>query len=379
MTQISGLWNGASVGDADLLTEVAADGIGYRLGNSDYESYFVDRFGRMIYNGDENRGVLKGWGNELAVTGVATPVAVDTGGAIVYGMPYENTVSVNVAVPSPTTDTRQDYIVLRRDWDAQTIRITRIVGVEGGGIPSITQSPAPSGSGIYDIPLATLSITTGGVITVTDAREFTLYGTQIASGALTATHLATDSVDFPDRATRTTSLFVGASDMEAILNAGRFNYGSTSWWSMTAAAAWDGAANESGWRLNGSVYMGAQGSVYFPPANYAGGTIYSYVWWVANAAIASTFYIRTAGQLQSIGTGPLTCVTYYPTYGNDYTNETLVLHSVYKSDGFTIPESRFTYGGLDTHLLTFAAIWYNAAGGEDIDLLGMEFQYTGYV
>ena len=153
MAQKSFHWNGASIGDADALTVNAADGIGFRLANTDYESPFVDVGLRMLFNGDENRGVLSNWLNELAVAGVATPITVATGGAVVYGMPYENTAIVNVAVPNPVTDTRQDTIVLRRDWAAQTIRITRIAGVEGGSAPAITQSPAPSGTGIYDIPL----------------------------------------------------------------------------------------------------------------------------------------------------------------------------------------------------------------------------------
>ena len=35
-----------------------------------------------------DEGVLKNYLNELAVTGVATPVAVNTGAAYVYGFPY---------------------------------------------------------------------------------------------------------------------------------------------------------------------------------------------------------------------------------------------------------------------------------------------------
>ena len=49
-------------------------------------------------NTDE--GVLKNYLNELEVTGVATPVAVNTGAAYVYGFPYWNTASVNVAIPT---------------------------------------------------------------------------------------------------------------------------------------------------------------------------------------------------------------------------------------------------------------------------------------
>jgi len=251
MTQRSFHWDGASIGDAELLTVNAADGIGYRLANADYESPFVDIGLRMLFNGDEDRGVLKNWANELAVTGVATPVQVDTGGAIVYGMPYENTVAVNVAVISPTFDTRQDLIVLRRDWAAQEIRITKIDGLEGGGVPAHVQSPAPDGTGIYDIPLASLSTTIGGVITVTDLREFCLFGTTPADGAIDTAQLDNDSVDFVDRDTREYILFFGGGDLQPCL------VGSKTWphdsVAMTGTPTWNGAANEEGWQMNGAT------------------------------------------------------------------------------------------------------------------------------
>ncbi|NIV37525.1 MAG: hypothetical protein GWN58_51340, partial [Anaerolineae bacterium] len=54
MTQRSFHWNAASLGDADTLTVNAADGIGFRLANEDYESPFVDVGLRMLFNGDGN-------------------------------------------------------------------------------------------------------------------------------------------------------------------------------------------------------------------------------------------------------------------------------------------------------------------------------------
>lgn len=106
--------------------------------------------------------------NELAVSGTATPVAVASGQALVYGIPYFNSASVNVTIPTPAALTRIDRIVLRASWAAQTVRITRIAGSEGGSAPAMTQT----GGTTWDIPLAQVSITTGGVITVTDEREF---------------------------------------------------------------------------------------------------------------------------------------------------------------------------------------------------------------
>jgi len=371
MTQKSFHWNGASIGDADALTVSASDGIGYRLSNEDYESPFVDIGLRMLFNGDENRGVLKGWLNELAVTGAASPVSVNTGGAIIYGMPYRNTAAVNVVVPAPTTDTRQDRIVLRRDWSAQTVRITRIAGVEGGGVPAMTQSPAPTGTGVYDIPLANLSVTTIGGITVTDTREFCLFGTDIGTGALDTTQLSNDSVDWADRATRTKRIFVGGGDLEPALNAGRFSYSQASNVLMTGTPGWNGGANEEGWQLTGSAYEGVYTTLWLPLADYASGDITTNIWWVDNAGIAVTFYIRSGYQRYTTGS------LLYNGYNTEYITTGGAVSDVFKTEGITIPAAHISTS-LNPHFFHYMAWWYNAAGAEDISILGIEFEYLGY-
>jgi len=378
MTQRSFHWNAASLGDADLLTVNAADGIGFRLANSDYESPFVDRGMRMLYNGDEDRGVLTNWLNELAVTGVATPVAVDTGGAVVYGMPYENTAAVNVAVPAPTNDTRQDYIVLRRNWADQEIRITRIAGVEGGSIPAITQSPAPAGTGIYDVPLATLSTTTGGVITVTDAREYCLFGGEPGDDSMDTAQLTNDSIDWADRETRTKRYFLGGGCLEPWTAAGIFWYNYTSYLTSTAAPTWGGAANTEGWQINAATYEGVIGRLSTPFPDWASGAIASYIWWVPNSAVASTYYIRSVAQAHTFSGAPFTDPRYALAtsgYTSVYQSGTSVQHQLQRTTGFTIPAS-YAAMTLDTEYLAF---WYNSAGVEDINILGVEFVYTGYV
>jgi hypothetical protein len=307
---------------------------------------------------------------------VATPVQVDTGGAVVYGMPYENTAAVNVAVVSPTTDTRQDLIVLRRDWAAQTIRITKIDGVEGGGVPAHTQSAAPSGTGIYDIPLASLSTTIGGVIAVTDLREFCLFGTGVADDAFATAQINNDAVDFVDRETRETVLFVGASDLEVIPQTKCFTYAAGSAQQMTLAdPTWDGAANASGWRMTGTGgYKGVQGSIWLPPANWAGSDVETYLWWTSNFAGTSTCYFRSAALLYS----SLYEATYYPTGSvSSYLSGTVVVSDIYRNAGFVIESDEFG-PSTDRNHCTFAIWWYNSAGVEDVDLLGVEFRYTGY-
>jgi len=116
-----------------------------------------------------NTCVEKGKLNELAVTGTTSPVAVASGVAWVYGCWYQNDSSLNVTVPTPATNPRIDRIVLRYGSAAQTVRITRLAGTEAASptAPTLTQN-----STTYEISLAQVRITTGGVITVTDERGF---------------------------------------------------------------------------------------------------------------------------------------------------------------------------------------------------------------
>ena len=130
------------------------------------------------------------------MTGASSPVAVNTGEAYDYGFPYFNTASVNVAIPTPASNTRIDLVVLRANWSAQTVRITRIAGTEGAGAPSLVQSDGTT----WDIPLAQASITTGGTITVTDTREFihpniAINTDMLDNLAVTVAKMAANSVD----------------------------------------------------------------------------------------------------------------------------------------------------------------------------------------
>lgn len=146
--------------------------------------------------GADNEGVLKDVDNELATTGTSSPVATNTGEAYVRGFPYFNSVSVDTAIPTPSANTRIDLIVLRANWAAQTVRITRIAGTEGAGAPSLTQTDGTT----WDVPLAQASITTGGVITVTDTREFlhpniAVDGDMLDDDAVDSQHYTNASID----------------------------------------------------------------------------------------------------------------------------------------------------------------------------------------
>ena len=115
-------------------------------------------------------GVLYGIGNNLAATGSSSPVSVNTGAAINYGVYYTNDASVSVSITTPASNPRIDRIVLRYSWAAQTVRITRIAGTEAASptAPALTQVANTT----WDIPLYQVRITTGGVITLTDERTY---------------------------------------------------------------------------------------------------------------------------------------------------------------------------------------------------------------
>jgi hypothetical protein len=144
----------------------------YGDGVSSYSMARVDEMFRALFTSDNaaTQGVFKGYLNELAVTGTSSPVAVNTGAAVVYGKLYFNSASVNVAVGTPVVGTTGHRVVLRATWGVtQTVRIALVSSADGtADIPAVTQTADT----LWEITLATLTITTGGVITVTDARAY---------------------------------------------------------------------------------------------------------------------------------------------------------------------------------------------------------------
>lgn len=364
MTQKSFFWNGASLGDADTWTPAG----GYHMANEDYESPWVDIMGRALWNGDGNRGVLANWLNELAVTGVATPVAVDTGAAIVYGLYYENDASLNVAVPSPSSDTRYDMIVVRRDWAAQTARITRIAGVEGSGIPAMIQSAAPDGTGIWDIPLASLQVTTGGVITVTDAREFVTFTIYPQDDAFATAHLTNESIDNNARATRTKWKFLGGGNMQPSGNgfSAQFSYSAIArLLGGSARFVWQSAAvSEEGWTSVSTADPMAQWS-FKVPDDWVSGDIDIYLWWMFDGS--GLGQVNSAWQHYSPG-GTVT-------YSGDY--ETAVC-STAVVNGTVGRDQLMSVTNLTGGEIILYAIEADSSATASL-ILGLELNYTGYL
>jgi dUTPase len=181
MAQNSGFWDTTNTGD------------GLSAG---YSEEVIRTLYEMLTTGNTaTQGVLRGYKNELAVSGTSSPVSINTGGAVVYGFWYYNDSSTTIAIPTPAGATRIDRIVLQAGWAGQTVRVVRVAGTEGGAAPALTQTANTT----WQIPLAQVSITTGGVITLTDQRvylpgNFQAATNNIADSAVTTAKIADANV-----------------------------------------------------------------------------------------------------------------------------------------------------------------------------------------
>ena len=128
---------------------------------------FSDNWRKLFQTDRTTQGVIDTYENELLVTNPAgLIIRIATGAALVDGKLYENDANVDNAILAPLINTRIDLVVLRKSWALQTVRIAIITGVEGAGVPGLTQTDGV----IWEIPLAQVSITIVPTITITDVR-----------------------------------------------------------------------------------------------------------------------------------------------------------------------------------------------------------------
>ncbi|NPU89977.1 MAG: hypothetical protein HPY87_08895 [Fervidobacterium sp.] len=166
MTEKSYFWGGTTVGDAS---------------EAPYQHTAFQQFIRKMFCFDRSKaGVIRAYENELNCTNPsANTVVISTGAAVVDGVFYENTDNVSFTINTPVSSSRSDIIVLRKVWADQTVRLTKVTGSEGSVAPSLTQTDNDT----WDIPLWTITITTGGSITLTDNRYFLTALSQIVPTA----------------------------------------------------------------------------------------------------------------------------------------------------------------------------------------------------
>jgi hypothetical protein len=172
MTEYSMLWNGTSTGDA---------GAGSWGAPYDFDTELASIFSALT--GAEgvagHGGVFRDALNKYNPSFSANQVTIDTGLGLAYGNWHYNTAPLNIAIPT-AVGTRIDRIVLRKDWSAQTVRLTRIAGTVGAGAPALTQSLG----GTWDVPLFQVTIVGSAPPTLSlDERVFLpVHGNQNGEG-----------------------------------------------------------------------------------------------------------------------------------------------------------------------------------------------------
>lgn len=161
MTERSRPWDGTTVGDATEAPYDAATEWG-RLFRA------LSPAGEQSANKGGVVNGASGFNDYTTTSPSANTQRVQTGLGWVQGTWHESDANVDITIPTPATSTRVDRIVLRKSWAGQTIRITRVAGTEGAGVPALTQNYGVT----WDVPLYQVSITTGAVMTLTDERVF---------------------------------------------------------------------------------------------------------------------------------------------------------------------------------------------------------------
>ena len=152
MTEASKYWAGSSTGDCGPYTD----------------DDFSDIWRKYFTNDRTTQGVLGNYENELAITNPAgVTIRQATGAAIVDGKFYESTANVDHTVTVPGSGSNYYRVVLRKDFTAQTVRSV-LLGPNVAAPDAVTQSDGTT----WEISLATVEITSGSVVTVTDTRDW---------------------------------------------------------------------------------------------------------------------------------------------------------------------------------------------------------------
>lgn len=148
-------------------------------GIGDGQSYDDDEWSdwqRKAFTADRTlQGPIFGYANKLEVLNPSGyTLRVSTGAAWVDGKFYDWDVNIDftttddgTAIGAPGLGTNYYTVVLRKDWAAQTVRAA-VLNVSTVAYPTVTQTDGTT----WEIALAYFSVTSGGVKTLTDARNF---------------------------------------------------------------------------------------------------------------------------------------------------------------------------------------------------------------
>jgi len=105
--------------------------------------------------------------NGLEVTGTASPLSISEGRMQIRGFTFASSDVETIAVTTPLIGTTGGRVVVRADYSTATVRIALKMSSDGvASVPALTQIDNTT----WERSLAIFTITTGGVITVTDDR-----------------------------------------------------------------------------------------------------------------------------------------------------------------------------------------------------------------
>ena len=160
MTEFSLFWGGDAIGDCGPYDD----------------DQFSDFFTELLLTNRAVQGVLRNRLNELATTNPAgVTIRMASGSAVVDGKLYRNTDNIDFSVSVPMAGTYYYSLFIKKAFAAQTVRAEL-------SAPSDMAYPIPTqvDGATWDILIYHISVTSGGVITVTDARTFCNFSTIIS-------------------------------------------------------------------------------------------------------------------------------------------------------------------------------------------------------
>ena len=132
----------------------------YTAGDGDAYQYTASEFNTIIKSITGN-GVVKGQGNEMAVSANGLTITINTGIAFAEGRIGEIKTAKSLTL-SAASAARTDLIVMRVDVANRTVSIEA-----KAGSTELTQTEL-----IYEIPLAAIAVSADGTTKVTDRRDF---------------------------------------------------------------------------------------------------------------------------------------------------------------------------------------------------------------
>jgi hypothetical protein len=142
------------------------------------------------------QGPILGYANALAVTNPAgVTIRVATGAAVVDGKFYESTANEDLTISAPAGGTNYYLVVLQKNFAAQTVRVA-LLGPNPAAYPTVTQVDGTT----WEVALAQVTITSAGLVTVTDVRSYCAFSSLVTSamlgtGTVVNANLGNGSVD----------------------------------------------------------------------------------------------------------------------------------------------------------------------------------------